>query len=228
MAIFISVKFFFSAILLAISFNSSSLNLLKLTIWNLCKKSLKSSLFDANAPVFGFWVQIIIKSSFLKYFFFFFLPGISTHISSLSKEDWIHWIIDFWTKFTSSNNNIFPFIYASINGPSIKLKPDQFSLFEINLPIKSSILVSELKFNLINLSLLPKILHNTSIDFVFDVPVSPSSTKGIFDSKKKFIFCILSIASFVGINIPFILMFSHDLQSRLYSFNSSIEGISIF
>ena len=78
------------------------------------------------------------------------------------------------------------------------------------------------------MSFFPKILHNTSIDFVFDVPVSPSSTKGIFDSKKKFIFCILSIDSFVGINILFILMFSHDIPSRLYSFNYSIEGISIF
>ena len=49
-------------------------------------------------------------------------------------------------------------------------------------------LVSELKFNLINLSLIPNMLHKTSIDFVFDVPVSPSKTIGISDSRKNLFF----------------------------------------
>lgn len=77
------------------------------------------------------------------------------------------------TKLTSSNNNSFPFIKASTKSPSINVNHDQSSLFKINPPIKSSIIVYELKFNLIILLFIINISHRSSIDFVFDILVSP-------------------------------------------------------
>ena len=46
-------------------------------------------------------------------------------------------------KLISSKINIFPFLYASTNGPSWNFNPE--FLLPIYLPIKSDILVSELK-----------------------------------------------------------------------------------
>ena len=124
-------------------------------------------------------------------------------ISPVSNAVSIHCKTDFCPKFTSSNNKTYPFSKASVNGPGTNLKLlQESSLHEPNLPIKSSIVVSLLKLNLINFFC--KSLHSICIVLVFDVPVGPSSKTGIPESKKCFIFCNLFLASFVRIKFPVI------------------------
>ena len=161
---------------MAISYNSSFWKLSKLITWNLERNFFPNScLLFANKPLFGFWVAIKLKPLPIG-ISFQGIPGISQLILWLSKHSSKACNTWFDARLISSNNNVYPFLKASINAPSWKSIPEKESGSPTYLPNKSDVFVSELRLNLLNLS--PISSHNISTDFVLAVPVGPSNKTG--------------------------------------------------
>lgn len=113
--------------------------------------------------------------------------------SPLSKEDSILSRTNKGHKLHSSNENTYPFVKAVRYGTISNLNPLKESVSEINLPKRSSIVVSALGLNLIispgkssdlfsfylNICFFKS--HHTSIVFVLEIPVEPRNTIGILD-----------------------------------------------